>query len=119
MTRKLPLVDLQGTAFFVDVLSDHLMERDNLKNRIPFEAFQQEGNGYKILYDLERKNIAQNPTEITDFGGRYQWVTLQALMELDPEGIAMKYDIPIQVLCPDLSDLTDGFEEDIDTGDYF
>lgn len=31
----------------------------------------------------------------------YCWVSLPALMELDPEGMALRYDIPLEALCPE------------------
>ncbi len=120
MTRQLPIVDIIGTAFFVDVQQDHLWQKDNPKNRISFSVFDQDGNGYTFLYDTQRKNTPEDKADIKELGDRYKWVTLPALMELDPEGIALKYDIPLSVLCPELSTITDqndyedeNYEEDL------
>jgi len=102
MARKLPTVDILGTAFCVDVCQDGLWQKDNPQNRISFNVFDREGNGYTFLYDTLTRTAPEDKSEITEMGERYQWVTLPALMELDPVGIALKYDIPLSVLCPEL-----------------
>ena len=89
-------MDIAGTAFFVDVMHEELRQQDNPENRISFNVFNQEGDGYTFLYDRKRKNVPENPTQMED---GFEWVTLPALMELDPEGIALKYDIPLDILC--------------------
>ncbi|MEE1946411.1 hypothetical protein VRU48_14905 [Pedobacter sp. KR3-3] len=101
MKRQLPIVEILGTAFYVDVQRDELREKANANNQIPFSVFDQEGDGYTFLYDVQRKSIPEDTTVINELGTRYQWVTLPALMELDPEGIALKYDIPLEILCPE------------------
>lgn len=127
MERKLPLIDIEGTGFLVDVLREELRQKDNAANRIPFSAFYQEGEGYTFLYDKIEKNSPQELSEQIPApnappldSSRYVWVTLAALMELDPVGIALKYNIPIELLCgehapPGLPpDWEDDEEEDLD-----
>ncbi len=101
MARQLPTVDILGTSFCVDVLREELHQQGKPGNRIPFNVFDQEGNGYTFLYDLKNKSVPEDKSEIMELGERYRWVTLPALMELDPEGIALKYDIPMEILCPE------------------
>ncbi|MET3876470.1 hypothetical protein [Chitinophaga sp. OAE865] len=112
MERPRPVVDVRGTAFYVDVLHEDLRQKGNEKNRISFNAFYQEGDGYTFLYDTLLLNTPEDPSLITEFGERYVWVTLPALMELDPVGIAIKYNIPLEVLCPELSGLKIFDDED-------
>ena len=100
MARQIPIVDVAGTSFYVDVLREELRQTDDPGNRISFNVFDQEGNGYTFLYDKSRKNVPLDIASITKLEYPYQWITLPALMELDPEGIALKYDIPLSVLCP-------------------
>ncbi len=120
MERQLPLVDIAGDAFFVDVLHEELRQKDNRRNRISFNVFYQDKNGYTFLYDRETKNAPENIDKITEGNSRYQWITLPALMELDLVGIALKYDIPLEVLCPELkADKSIGiFDEDGDEDEY-
>ncbi|WP_142685750.1 hypothetical protein [Chitinophaga polysaccharea] len=101
MGRKLSTVDIKGTLFEVDAFREALIEKDCPKNRIPFQVFDQEGNGYRFLYDQKEKNVPRKKSEVLEDPERYCWVIIQALMELDPEGIAMRYDIPLEILCPD------------------
>ncbi|WP_461789472.1 hypothetical protein [Pedobacter sp.] len=112
MARQLPTVDILGTIFCVDVLREELWQQEAPANRIPFAVFDQEGNGYTFLYDLERKGAPQDKSGIREMGDRYRWVTLPALMELDPEGIALKYNIPVEVLCPEKAGQFTNLQED-------
>lgn len=109
MNRSLPTVDIAGTAFYVDVLHDELRQKDNPENRISFNVFDQDGDGYTFLYDRKRKNVSESRGQMED---SFQWVTLPALMELDPEGIALKYHIPLEILCPEIADPLSEDEDD-------
>jgi hypothetical protein len=112
MNRKLPLVDILGTAFFVDVLHERLQQQDNPGNRIPFDVFEQDRDGYTFLYDRLRKNVPDE-IEFNELDERFIRVTLPALMELDPEGIALKYHIPLEILCPEKHGVCDAEDEDV------
>lgn len=114
MNRQLPIVDIAGTAFYVDVLHEELRQKDDPHNRISFNEFDQEGDGYTFLYDKQRRNVPDKP-DLKHMEPWLEWVTIPALMELDPEGIALKYGIPLSVLCPDLKQLLtddDDYEND-------
>lgn len=112
MNRQLPIVDIAGTAFYVDVLHDELWQQDDPQNRISFNEFDQDGNGYTFLYDSRIKNTPDNRADHQHMEEEMQWVTLPALMELDPEGVALKYDIPLSILCPDIKTLTEEDDEE-------
>ena len=111
MTRPLPIVDIAGTAFYVDVLHEELRQQDNHENRISFNVFDQDGDGYTFLYDRKRKNIPENREQMEE---SFQWVTIPALMELDPEGIALKYHIPLEILCPELAKLNEQNDNELE-----
>lgn len=119
MARQLPTVDILGTLFCVDVQKEELWQQSRPANRISFNVFNQDGDGYTFLYDLQSKGVPEDISEIAELGDRYKWVTIPALMELDPEGIALKYHIPLQVLCPqrqqDLFDVDEdnGYEDEL------
>ncbi|WP_029274609.1 hypothetical protein [Pedobacter borealis] len=119
MERQLPLVDIAGTAFYVDVLHDELRQKDNQKNRISFNVFDQDGDGYTFLYDTAIKNVPGPAEELTHMKESYQWVTLKALMELDPRGIALKYKIPLSILCPELVEEDEENEDDYEEESFY
>jgi hypothetical protein len=119
MKRQLPLVDIRGTDFFLDVLNDELWQKGNRDNKIPFTVFELNGDGYTFLYDEETKTTPGRAEDITEFKPGYIWVTLGALMELDPEGIALKYGIPLSVLSPGLAVHEEDDEEDYYEEDRF
>lgn len=100
MKRQLPLINIDGTTFLVDVINDCLRQQSDMENRIPFEVFEQRGDGYSFLYDRRLKSAATDQ-EVPGDHKRYKKITLPALMELDPEGIALKYHIPLAILCPE------------------
>ncbi|MBK1439807.1 hypothetical protein JHJ32_07420 [Parapedobacter sp. ISTM3] len=101
MDRQLTTVDILGTLFEVDAYREVLKQKDDPSNRIPFHVFDQKGDGYTFLYDTERKNVPENKQSVVDNPDRYRWVSIIALMELDPEGIALRYEIPIEILVPE------------------
>jgi len=122
MERQLPLVDIAGTAFYIDVQKEELRQKEDAGSRIPFSVFDLDGNGYTFLYDKELRRAAENRNLIAEAGNRYEWVTLPALMELDPLGIALKYGIPIEVLCDGVQQSSDqalqsDFLDDSDMGE--
>ena len=119
MERPLPTVSILGTDFYVDVLREELRQKDKAANRIPFMAFDQEGDGYTFLYDKETCSIPDDIDALSLPSGRYEWVTLPAIMELDPVGIALKYDIPLEVLCPEVAAVQQFQEEEDDEEDGF
>ncbi|TDX00502.1 hypothetical protein [Dinghuibacter silviterrae] len=101
MGRKLPVVEVAGICFYIDVMREELRQVDNSKNTISFNFFRQEGDGYVFLYDVGARRARQRNEEFD--GAVVCWAMLPALMELDPQGLADKYDIPIEELCPDKS----------------
>lgn len=118
MKRQLPLIDIAGTKFYVNVIREELQQKDSPANRISFDVFSRDRGGYIFIYDAMRKNAAPESVTIPD-EKRYHRISLPALMELDTEGIALKYNIPMDVLCPELR-MRDGFyeEEEDDDGEF-
>lgn len=101
MDRQLPVVDIAGTAFYVDVLREELRQTDDGENRISFNEIKEGKYGYHFLYDPLKKNVPEQALENEPATGQCLQVTLPALMELDPEAIATKYDIPLDILLSD------------------
>lgn len=119
MTRQLPVVDIAGTPFYVDVLREELRQQDDPHNSISFNEFDQDGNGYTFLYDKGRKNVPDSKVDLKHMEPWLEWVTIPALMELDPEGIALKYDIPLAVLCPDRLLTSDDEDDDYSNDELY
>jgi hypothetical protein len=88
MERELPIINIEGTDFLVDVKKVELREKTNPKNRIPVFEMQDVGNGYMFDYSLEEKNIISffSNNEVTT-------VKIPELVKLDPVGMAAKYKI--------------------------
>lgn len=114
MARQLPTVDIKETGFYVDIMNEQLRQCDDASNRISFNAFDQDGNGYTFLFDKVTKNTPKDLEGVTMDADRYEWITLPALMELDPLGIALKYNIPVEILCPEMAADSIFNEEDDD-----
>lgn len=97
--RSLPIIEIDNVEFCMDVDREALWQRDNPRNQISFNDIQpsSEGPGYTFIYDRLLRNVARDfPEEIE--AGRYLKITLPALMELDPEGLSLKYGIPLELL---------------------
>lgn len=101
MNRQLPIAVIDGIRFCVDVARDELWQQDAPQNRIPFSVFHQRKDGYTFLYNLKARSVPKDKEDALNHYAELVWVTLPALMELDPEGIALRYDIPFEALCPD------------------
>lgn len=115
-----PIVTIEGTLFYVDVLRDELRQKDNAANRISFSVFDQHGDGYTFLYDTATQSAADIDTGQPVMKETFKWVTLPALMELDPEGIARKYDIPLAILCPEkVIDIFNEEQEEYGQEDFY
>jgi hypothetical protein len=98
MARKLPIAEIARTSFYVDVLREELRQTDDAENRISFNELFDSKGGYSFIYDTRTKNVPENGSAAEIESGSLVKVTLPALMELDPVGIAEKYGIPIEIL---------------------
>ena len=98
MERKLPIAEIAGTSFYVDVIGEELRQADNGGNRISFNELTENKGGYSFIYDPHTKNVPQSSPDTENKSGGLVKVTLPALMELDPAGLAEKYGIPIEIL---------------------
>lgn len=101
MNRPLLITVINGIPYCIDVARDELWQQDGSKNRIPFLVFRQQKGDYVFLYNVKSKTIPKDRGDAMQHYSDLRWVTFLALMELDPEVIALRYDIPLEVLCPD------------------
>lgn len=88
MKRQLPVINIEGTDFLIDVIKLELREKGSSKNTISIFDMRDVGDGYVFFYGLEEKNIPHlfSSNEKTT-------VKIQELVKLDPEGMAAKYNV--------------------------
>ncbi|WP_199119254.1 hypothetical protein [Pedobacter sp. ASV28] len=93
MERKLPGIMMEGNAFLIDVMKEEFRDLSNKANVISFEMLQYNDTGYSLLYDPIVKNVPGSD--------RYghpdiKTITIPPFTILDPEGMALKYNKPIE-----------------------
>lgn len=92
MKRELPVLTIHGTDFIVDVMKEALIQVENGNNTIPFNEMLYMGNGYGFSYDPKEKNlpgIMSSP---------FVDVVIPPLVQLDPEGLAIKYKTKMEAI---------------------
>lgn len=87
---RLPVIDVAGTDFFVDVTRFQLIELFDSNNVIPFNKMEDYGDGYRFDYNKTLKNVPEYPDR-PDLEFK-----MQEFILLDPAGIARKYNISIE-----------------------
>ena len=87
--RILPSYTIAGTEFTVDVFNEELRQTDQPGNVIGFDQMAYSKNGYRFDYNTELKNIP------ISFVGGYETVHVPNMTELDPVGMAAKYNMDI------------------------
>lgn len=91
MDNEFPTVDIEGTAFIVDVIKSELREKGRETNTVRFEDMHYSGNHYSFDYDLREKNIpslwSHNETSV---------VRIPEQVVLDPVGMARKYNLSLE-----------------------
>ncbi|MBT2559808.1 hypothetical protein J7E50_17955 [Pedobacter sp. ISL-68] len=94
MERELPVVNIEGTDFIVDVKKLELIESNNPNNTISLFEMRdlRNHNGYAFEYSLTEKNIPSSFIR-----GETVTVSLPELVTLDPEGMSAKYGVPLEM----------------------
>lgn len=87
MKRELPVRNIEGTDFIVDVTNLQLREKANPENVIPVFDMRDVGDGYVFDYSPKEKNIPVLFSDDTDV----KTVKIPELVQLDPVGMAEKY----------------------------
>ncbi|MDQ1803077.1 hypothetical protein RAH57_03710 [Chryseobacterium sp. CKR4-1] len=86
-----PVINIEESEFVVDVNNFLLWEKNNPHNTIQFSDMKDTGDGYEFEYCRDDKNIP-----FFFYSDNSVMVKLPALIELDPEGMAMKYNFSVQ-----------------------
>lgn len=87
---NLPLHNIEGTAFKVDISNNVLQQVADAGNVIHFAEMEYKGDRYEFLYDREIKNVA---TILGYDASRMVNVSIPQKVELDPAGMAKKYGL--------------------------
>jgi len=87
--RLLPVIDIEGTPFFVDVKNETLRQVDNPHNTIRFSDMSYRRGGYAFDYDTESKNIPKQ------YIREYETIYIANMTQLDPEGMAERYGLTV------------------------
>lgn len=87
MKRELPIYNIEGTDFIVDVENLQLKEKARPDNTIRLVDMWDAGNGYSFEYSRRTKNL---PVEYDD-NEMPVGVKIPELVKLDPIGMADKY----------------------------
>lgn len=87
MKRELPVYNIEGTAFVVDVANLQLREKANPENVILVSDMRDVGDGYVFDYSPKEKSTPMLFSDDTDVRA----VKIPELVELDPVGMAEKY----------------------------
>ena len=85
--RVLPLYNILGTDFLVDVDKLELREKGNPQNAISFSYMDDYENTYGFYYNRTSKNVAHNNQR------RDLYVSVPPLVQLNPLDMAMKYGL--------------------------
>ncbi|MBN9284121.1 MULTISPECIES: hypothetical protein [unclassified Flavobacterium] len=92
MKRELPIFNINGTEFIVDVENLQLREKNNDNNVISFLAMNEMNRGYQFIYNTIGNNMSI-------FAGTDQYnviVNVPELVDLDPVGMAQKYGCKLE-----------------------
>ncbi|UZJ63944.1 hypothetical protein OKW96_16240 [Sphingobacterium sp. KU25419] len=90
-TRELPLFQIGGTDFFVDIQRHQLREKDNPHNRITLGNVKEEYGFSFFYYDTLTKNRYNGGT--AELPERVMLIIMPPLKELDPIGLARKHGL--------------------------
>lgn len=97
MKRELPVYNIEGTDFIVDVANLQLMEKANPQNVIPVLDMMDTGDGYEFEYSPKIKNMPSLSADYADYKDITR-VKIPELVMLDPVGMAEKYSYPLEAI---------------------
>ncbi len=89
-----PIIKIEGTEFLLDVDQFHLREKENPENTISFFEMVDEGH----VYSFEYNRLSRNMPDPWDRKAEITTVKLLQLVEMDPEGMALKYGMAVEDL---------------------
>lgn len=94
MKRRLPVFDINGTAFCVDLSRFALVEYENPENEISFLDMKDCGTHYQFNYNPKTKNFSGGK----QYGEEEIAVKVPRIGVLDPEGMMETYNCTLEEL---------------------
>lgn len=88
--RELPILEIEGTAFFVDIKRLELRQADDPFNRISIGDVAEESGFKVLLYDPATKNIYPYKNSQKGIPPNVKIVIVPPLKDLDPIGLARR-----------------------------
>lgn len=82
--RPLPIINIAGTDFFIDLRRMELREIANPVNRITFYDLREDGDHLLLLYDTRTRNAYHGPGRKLTECNKLKIIRLRPLQELDP-----------------------------------
>jgi len=99
MARKLPEYTIAGTLFTVDGRIYEFRETAAPWNQISMDNFWEDEPTH-ILFDKQTNNIYTGAASIADRPAHVELVVIPPLMELDPVGLARRYNVADETFIP-------------------
>jgi len=88
MLRVLPLIDIHGKQFIVDVAKTEIRQLGEPQNTISFNDMIDCGNQYTFLYDTR---LQGTPRADSQDPSSFVQINIPSMVQLDPVGMAEKY----------------------------
>ncbi len=85
--RQLPIIELDGTPFYIDIRLQEFRQVGNLSNSIAFSELIEENDHYILFYNKSTKNIFEGMVLTDDQAKNLKIIAVPLLGELDPEGL--------------------------------
>lgn len=90
--RELPVYNIAGTDFLVDIRKHEFRQKDNSFNRMSLGNVKEEFGFSFFYYDTHTKNRYTGAT--TDLPERVQVIIVPPIKALDPVGLARRHGLP-------------------------
>ena len=93
--RLLPVFQIEGTEFLVDIRLNEFRQKDAPWNRISMDELREStvSEVTALVYDTDTKNIYEGIVDPDNIPAHVKLVIVPSLMELDPVGLARKYGL--------------------------
>lgn len=92
MERQLPTLEIEGTSFVVDVDSMVIIQKGVPENKIQFAEMDNEDTHYSMEFDPISRSLADGGST----SEASKWVNIPRMTQLDPQGMANKYHVPVE-----------------------